>query len=133
MLNAVGGYDITGISGTVNGNPSPDAITGLIANLSQPFIGSCCGFNYDNVLFALGPRTFDTGGVLFSTVSGNYNLWMNSDTDAQLYTYGAPGGLDVHGTLSATLAVPEPATWGLMILGFGAAGAALRTRRRQLA
>ena len=25
--------------------------------------------------------------------------------------------------------VPEPATWGLMILGFGAAGAALRRRR----
>ena len=27
-------------------------------------------------------------------------------------------------------AVPEPQTWGLMILGFGAAGAALRGRRR---
>jgi hypothetical protein len=30
-------------------------------------------------------------------------------------------------------AVPEPATWGLMILGFGAAGSALRARRRQAA
>lgn len=30
-------------------------------------------------------------------------------------------------------AVPEPATWALMILGFGAAGAALRTSRRALA
>jgi hypothetical protein len=27
--------------------------------------------------------------------------------------------------------VPEPASWALMILGFGGAGAALRTRRRQ--
>ncbi|TAL35659.1 MAG: PEP-CTERM sorting domain-containing protein [Phenylobacterium sp.] len=27
-------------------------------------------------------------------------------------------------------AVPEPATWTMMILGFGAAGAMLRTRRR---
>lgn len=26
--------------------------------------------------------------------------------------------------------VPEPATWGLMLLGFGAVGGALRTRRR---
>lgn len=32
-----------------------------------------------------------------------------------------------------TSAVPEPATWGLMITGFGLAGAALRRRRRTLA
>ena len=30
-------------------------------------------------------------------------------------------------------AVPEPATWGLMILGFGGVGAAIRRRRRPLA
>lgn len=30
-------------------------------------------------------------------------------------------------------AVPEPATWAMMITGFGLAGAALRQRRRQLA
>lgn len=29
-------------------------------------------------------------------------------------------------------AVPEPSTWALMLLGFGAAGAGLRARRRQL-
>ncbi len=28
------------------------------------------------------------------------------------------------------IAVPEPATWGLMILGFGGVGAMLRSRRR---
>ncbi|AYJ88032.1 PEP-CTERM sorting domain-containing protein [Sphingomonas paeninsulae] len=27
-------------------------------------------------------------------------------------------------------AAPEPATWGMMILGFGLAGAQLRSRRR---
>ena len=32
-----------------------------------------------------------------------------------------------------TSAVPEPATWAMMILGFGAAGTALRSRRRTLA
>ena len=30
------------------------------------------------------------------------------------------------------LAVPEPATWGLMIMGFGGVGALLRNRRRQV-
>jgi hypothetical protein len=29
--------------------------------------------------------------------------------------------------------VPEPATWAMMILGFGAAGSAIRSRRRALA
>jgi hypothetical protein len=33
----------------------------------------------------------------------------------------------------ATGAVPEPATWGLMLMGFGMVGAGLRTRRRAVA
>ena len=33
-------------------------------------------------------------------------------------------------TLAATPAVPEPATWGMMILGFGVVGAAMRRRVR---
>ncbi len=40
------------------------------------------------------------------------------------------------GTLSFTslaAGVPEPATWGLMMLGFGGLGALARTRRRQAA
>lgn len=32
--------------------------------------------------------------------------------------------------LAASVAVPEPATWALMIMGFGSAGAMLRHRRR---
>jgi hypothetical protein len=32
--------------------------------------------------------------------------------------------------LAGTLAVPEPASWALMILGFGGVGAALRSRRK---
>ncbi len=33
--------------------------------------------------------------------------------------------------LSGTPAVPEPTTWGLMLLGFGCVGGAMRSRRRQ--
>jgi hypothetical protein len=55
--------------------------------------------------------------------------------------------INVHGTVIATssvdaasyggtinlsaVAVPEPGTWALMIMGFGGAGAMLRSRRRQ--
>ena len=35
--------------------------------------------------------------------------------------------------LSTTAGVPEPATWGLMLGGFGMAGAAMRRRRRTMA
>lgn len=35
--------------------------------------------------------------------------------------------------LAGTLAVPEPGTWALMILGFGAAGGMLRAQRRRVA
>nr|WP_165843897.1 PEPxxWA-CTERM sorting domain-containing protein [Phenylobacterium kunshanense] len=34
--------------------------------------------------------------------------------------------------LAGTLAVPEPGTWALMILGFGSAGAMLRSQRRRI-
>jgi len=35
------------------------------------------------------------------------------------------------GTFAAVIPVPEPASWGLMLVGFGLAGATLRTVRRQ--
>jgi hypothetical protein len=39
----------------------------------------------------------------------------------------------IDGVFLVPVAVPEPASWALMILGFGGAGAALRQRRRQVA
>jgi hypothetical protein len=40
-------------------------------------------------------------------------------------------GANLNGTFNATMgAVPEPATWGLMIMGFGGMGVMLRNRRR---
>lgn len=36
------------------------------------------------------------------------------------------------GSISVVPGVPEPATWGMMILGFGLIGTALRTRRQKV-
>lgn len=47
---------------------------------------------------------------------------------------GSPGNWvmdDLTFTTGVTAAVPEPGAWALMILGFGAAGAALRAKRRR--
>ena len=127
-LNAVNGYDVTAISGTVTGNPAVDFITGLVPNPNQPNPTNNGAFIYDNVLFTPG-QALDVNGLLFNTSAGVYNLWMNSSRDAELYTYGAPGALDVHGALTIT-AVPEPMTWAMILIGFGGLGLALRSRRR---
>lgn len=60
-------------------------------------------FSYDN-------------GPLYFTVTNDGPLSANY----RIEVLDIPGG------------VPEPATWGLMILGFGAISGALRTRKRQL-
>lgn len=44
---------------------------------------------------------------------------------------GGGGGFELDNvTLGAATAVPEPATWAMMLLGIGLIGASLRTRRR---
>ncbi|GAO40492.1 hypothetical protein SCH01S_48_01540 [Sphingomonas changbaiensis NBRC 104936] len=47
----------------------------------------------------------------------------------QPYGPGFPGGIEVAAAPLKAPAVPEPASWALMIAGFGLAGAAFRTRR----
>jgi len=107
--------------------------------------------------------TFDDGATLFGTYTGVAglsgtpgvftlveDLVIGGGTGRFL---GATGDLDVVGTLTLGMvggqrvsigegaisglidapAIPEPGTWALMIAGFGAAGSALRTRRRVLA
>ena len=60
------------------------------------------------------------------------NTYGTIGTDFKLLT---PGGYpNVNGVQSfaiATAAVPEPASWALMIAGFGMAGAMLRSRQRR--
>ena len=70
--------------------------------------------------------SYDTFSQTFATiVGGTYNysfLYTNSSTSA-------PSGFRVDVNAAAAGAVPEPATWGMMILGFGMIGAAARSRK----
>jgi hypothetical protein len=96
--------------------------------------------------------------TFFGLVSGGYVNWANGGN--QTFNFGNGGQLAVHldnatfnsgpflnldegyserATVTAefslnslSAAVPEPATWGMMIMGFGLAGAVLRRRRSAL-
>jgi hypothetical protein len=68
----------------------------------------------------LGPPF--TGAV--SLAPGNYRLAVNGTDTLQ-------NGGSFAGTVTIlTAAVPEPATWAMMLLGFGAIGLSMRKRRR---
>lgn len=91
-----------------------------LSSTANPFVAD---FDYDTPLF----HAFSPGDVS----SGELRIF---------YRTSDPLGADViDKQVSATLvplsvrvSVPEPATWALMILGFGAAGAVLRRRRAGL-
>ena len=94
----------------------------------------------------LAGNTGDVGGNPF-TYGVNYTIQIaNSDTillGGNTFRVGdfywsinpltlTSGGETVNGSLIATVtAVPEPATWAMMIIGFGLVGAGMRSRRRQ--
>jgi hypothetical protein len=78
------------------------------------FEGACTGL-YDSLA-----QTVST------TVGGSYTLKFSLSNSA-----AGPNGLRIFATDSAaTGAVPEPATWAMMLLGFGGIGFSLRRRRR---
>jgi hypothetical protein len=80
---------------------------------------------------------FANGDILTITLS---NERFNSDTHSHDLNDGSNHGAEVEATFTLTRAaaaavggVPEPASWALMIGGFGMAGASLRRRRTMAA
>ena len=112
---------------------SPDAGTSVTAPPFGTFLtaidcAAACGSGFSGG-FA-GPLTFTVqaaGGLSlaslgFNTVSGN-NIYFASDL---IISNGNTGNV---GALRNPGAVPEPATWAMMLVGFGAMGVSMRRRR----
>jgi hypothetical protein len=138
------------LTGTANGDGTYTATSGtitefgpvatgtgaLIANPSAPAShGSPTGFfTYDDQLLPGQNPLISNGGLLFSVGGVEINIFSNGagpDTYTIYNNRGTQGNGDF--ALSQLAGVPEPATWGLMLVGFGGLGAMLRRRRGQIA
>jgi hypothetical protein len=90
----------------------------------------------DGTTYELASGAFNsllTPGVPYHQ-TGGFTLQSGGTLKVALFdTTGIASGNDFGVDNISLTAVPEPATWGLMILGFGAAGAAVRTSRRRMA
>jgi hypothetical protein len=102
------------------------SLTLSTSSLSVDFTSAILTLTSDGSTVATLTSGFDNGTTEFWQVSGvtlgsgQYTLLVDGDNSDT-------GALEGSITISA---VPEPGTWGMMLLGFGAAGYAMRRRRR---
>ncbi|GGE07905.1 hypothetical protein GCM10011529_12900 [Polymorphobacter glacialis] len=106
---------------------------------SNANIGSCLDITNDVSGLAGGINgTLANTGPGANDFAALATIYANTDS-TQLYStkpqYRAGAGLFIDGIDrdTAMIAVPEPQSWALFIVGFGAVGAALRSRRRAFA
>lgn len=114
-INGQTAFLVTGISGTFNGS----AIT-------TPTLATFGNY------FTTGPTFVDGSGIRFNTTTTS-NISLFYDANQQSYRVNAINlgrSSLVNATSARVAAVPEPATWGMMLIGFGVIGAAMRRRRR---
>lgn len=143
------------ISGIVPSQPANPTADNLLAPHSFGFFpisggvltpgGVAPGFSYDNLFYPGGsPQTasdypffggvLDIYGLVFTLLDGKaVNLWSAGDFGGgPTYGLGVTDGrsvLDYVDSGVSLSAVPEPATWALMIAGFGMVGAVARRRQ----
>lgn len=119
-------WQITGASGTLDTNPGEQyatsyAITGApggLAGSRQTFTLAQGGVTDADFALATTNLPIAVSGDFANGFGANYGGEAFGRATLSIKAIGAPSP-----------AVPEPATWGLMLVGFGAAGVALRRRR----
>lgn len=120
----------------VGGNYSPDVTWGPLESTEKGIT--------DNGNDATGLLTFSqaiSGNVIIGVHIGNADSGADQRTQFYLLNLTSPTtqlylntqGLSDAVVISGVGTVPEPATWALMLLGFGGIGFAMRRRRSALA
>ena len=137
-LNGVGfaGFDLA-INGTENvtwtfAGPVRKVGFAISTGLENVFANQ---INHAGAVFQLSTNSGDTGSLTLLDRGQGYAAWVevSSATAFTSLTFFEPSG-DIYDqywgdVVATTRGVPEPATWALMITGFGLAGASLRRRR----
>jgi hypothetical protein len=128
---------VTGFNVAINGTDYADFANGVTAlfstsdgsNGTLAFTSGAStifAFNLSGLYSANNAGALPSGGMTVSTATSfNYGSGNNPIT----INAGSEGTLTF--TSAAVAAVPEPATWGMMLLGFGMMGASMRYRRRE--
>lgn len=116
------------------------AYTGTPTQLGTPsasLLGSATGANnvytFNGVTLSGNTQYFAYSNAASPQVrfgSGGYAGGMGYQANGAGSAFASIGTNDINFTVGA---VPEPAAWGLMIVGFGAVGGTLRRRRRTIA
>ncbi|MBL8554525.1 MAG: PEP-CTERM sorting domain-containing protein [Phenylobacterium sp.] len=107
------------------GGPVSSDLSTLVSASNQLFAGTQIGGFNNNTN---GSANLNLTTFFDFSAPGTYSV-------THKYIITAPNSPNSQRSASPTIgtAVPEPGTWALMILGFGGAGAVLRTQRRKLA
>lgn len=138
--NATGSF--AGLDGTFAS--IADIALGAVANptSSNPFISfganSPISLNFSNAAYTRSPlgtsvtisgvATF-LNGVAADTNTGNFSLSVSSQGGSPTATNFTFTG---NASADAVAAVPEPATWAMMLVGFGGIGFAMRRRKSKV-
>ena len=121
-------------------DPVPAFINGSIYDGSAPADGGGGGGANQDFTGGLGPLGLDdtftpaSPGGYFAALTGPNPFSIDWDVVSNRYLVfpSANGTLTALGSLEIiyTTGVPEPATWALMLVGFGGLGGVLRSRRQ---
>jgi len=113
---------VTSMTGTLGGN----AIT-LLAPGAYPSIA------VNDNLFSTTAPYFTFSGLSFAAGGFNYNLYSQGSVQlcGRTAACGNATSFSNFTITDVTSPVPEPATWAMMLLGFGLVGYVLRTRRQR--
>lgn len=138
--SATGGYTGATGTGTTNGSFTFSDTIGTTLATSLPLFISFGNYTFSvSSIKTIGYSSLNNGAdnaislyLLGTTIANGFAATASSVT-LQLNNTGG-SAFSVGATLAnpPSLAVPEPATWAMMLGGFGMLGAAMRTSRRKV-